>query len=1111
MPTHSAPPPRSTSSTAQPLAAPDSTARVRQSDAPASETKAAAAKAPESREAKLEARLAQLAWEEKEAAADEREGKLLARQRTLQKAREDGREAILKAMRVETPEIDSRLFEEMAASALAQRGFTAAKDVTLLDMKGLEAKKAQEFFDLGAVAREDLLDRVGFYRGIVIDHRQTEPVQPGFRDVLRRPPLDPEKAARGKASKSAEPQTHVATVLYRKPRYAGNFDNSFTSSEIVHQSQKSGITNLSFSLAVAGGSVAKVGVGAGFDRHQRSDAKDASATKTLYITSNFYLPKVELSFDQLTPCASDAFVAKVSDALTAKGALEERFRRLQAVLDAFGHFVPTQTVVGGRLFATEQKTYKGEETGRDVTQRFAVAVKAMFSSVGASGELSAAHEKSEQSATKASSTEESQSLLFQAVGGEGGVLRDAKAWVESLFDYRRWSAVQRENLIPSIQLLPPTLAESCWEILRSYAQQHSKAKLLFEDNAFFLFYGDYAERAGKLARENYFQLCNVALGKVLGVSGDEPPAEQVMLDERGPYRQQLWYMSPDGHVSSSLLGHGRLGAAVPVEFSLTVLDGPREGRQVKLWERGRGQHQTWEYTASGHLICRSLGPDLVLAAELPESLVLRPRSEKLGELWSVLEGDFENATLRTVQPAALTSFQLRNRGSRLLLSVRDGELAKPFSAKQEARAVMLPDIGGAHQFWQMTAEGRIVAPCHETDAGRSRELLLSLDADGKSVCLSPADTKPYQRWRLTPEGYLATYGGGSPDVLTAGDKDKPSTQCFGLSMQPHQRHARQLWDVELARGQGSVPHTTALRELRCANSIQLGNPNRLFSMDGRPLKINGHLEGIQFRNYSRTGVATGYMLQLAALVRQEIHLNMWLAHDANSEDREIIMLRDGDLFADFNLLYLPPGPIAEIKLGRKPESNRVVLMYREQVGDAWVFADNAASDNHSTPLKNLNAWGDSVQVAMGKVVTAIGLFETSDKPGLGLRVIERGRPDMLVSDTKYAPEALLQSCNGLWKAGLDADKRLMVRGPGKEVCLWQPPAGVKPQPEWRLHANGHQLCIVGDTLPPNQRDPSTPSALVLHDDGTLVWYDIAAAVFQRRTALSEIELILPKG
>lgn len=231
-------------------------------------------------------------------------------------------------------------------------------------LTGVILKPLHDFFDLNTAQQNELLDRIGFYRGVVFDQTSANTVESGFREVLRRP--DDQSSGTDEYSECVP-----ATLFYRRLKFSGYFENKHTSNESVHQMQKNGVTNLTFLLNVAMGSIKSAAVGSGYCSSSQSRLTAGGINRTQYTTASFYLPMIELSFDDSEVCASQAFIRACRSALTmpppdsaesvkdeapaekdpdltrrhASEALKTWFRRLKKVFDTFGHFVPVRKLI----------------------------------------------------------------------------------------------------------------------------------------------------------------------------------------------------------------------------------------------------------------------------------------------------------------------------------------------------------------------------------------------------------------------------------------------------------------------------------------------------------------------------------------------------------------------------------------------------------------------------------------------------------------------------------------------------------------------------------------------------------------------------------------------
>ncbi|CUX47306.1 MAC/perforin domain-containing protein [Agrobacterium genomosp. 13] len=908
---------------------------------------------------------------------------LQAREAQLKKEAADDRAAILAAVRTTTPDLTSRLVEKMDELGVKDHEFTERDKTTLMNLANLQLADSQDFFDLNSAQRDDLLDRVGFYRGISISTDSANQVQVGFRDVLKR--SDERGASQGNPSKDALLQdlsVNVAKPLYRKPAFAGYFENYFTFSEAVHQNQKNGVTNLKFSLSASAGLAVRGGVGVGAAYGQQNQTNDGSVGKEVFITSNFFLPRIELSFDDREPCASNEFISACQDAVKNYDSADGKFTALKRVLEKFGHFVPTMTLIGGRLFATESKKYDGLQTTRNATERFAASVKANLKTVSANVESEVSAERSEQIQSDDKSKDESQSSTFHAMGGEGGLVQDAAGWIRSLSDYRRWSAVQRENLIPSIDVLPLDLKKDCWSVLKTFVAMRTKRELLFDEDAAFVFYGDYASELEDLAVETWFVAQNEAHLTAMTISDSSlTDGVAIGLAPVEPLDLQTWRISPDGHLIAYVTRTNKLRGRGRTEFAVSLDDfdmkKPPAQIPVVLRQLNQTEHQVWDYTGAGTFQCATVKGNYVLAVNEKQQLVAMPRSTTVrrSEVWDLTE--VSPATLKKSATAAAATriagwFKLRAGNNAHVLSIRNAEDGNLQTAADGGAVVMLPDISGAHQLWMMTDEGQLVSRIDAADGGIRNRLLLTVGSDDVLSVKTKAAGE-HQRWALTSEGFLKSVT--RPDkIATAGGSERISRLAYSISLQDQTSGSRQRWSA--------LQHENTDKNalvLTCPKDGTVHN-HKIYSFASISLPVFGKIRGMRLNAYNRGVGRDGWGLRCELFVKRESSSDCrWISVDRdldedNSEEVSYIWSdkKKGDCYFEQALLYLPSDDLTEFRFAFAPGSSVLTPMYRTAAKSDWIFSD--PSDYASSSSADDVVVSDQAVIADDeKTVVAIGL------------------------------------------------------------------------------------------------------------------------------------------
>lgn len=857
----------------------------------------------------------------------------------------DRRSRLLKAVRTSAPEINQPLVETFQRLSLENHEF-AQKELVRIFKNDAQLQNSLDFFDLNLAQREDLLDRIGFYKGIVIDHSLSNPVETGFREVLRR--------ASSQADDGDENQ--VASLLYRKPNFSGYYENYYTSSESLHQVQKNGVTDIKSSLTVEGGKAVSVGVGVSGAYYDADGSNVGGKKKKLYITANFFLPKVELSFDDSVPCASLEFEAACEEALTAVTE-EARFTALVAVLGKFGQFIPTQTLVGGRLFATDVKDFKGEESESEMTNRYAASLKVGVESVTASFESDTTVEHGKQTNSRGNDRQEQQQYTIHAVGGEGAVVEQAGLWAESLYEYQRWSAVQREKLIPSIDVLSKNLCLRVWENLKSFAAKNSAMHLVGAYKAYFLFYGDYDLKIGQLTKRDIVIFKNNNSQHCLAVLGETPQSGEIKGRPFDGTQQMLWRVTPHGHVVSSIpVSTGFPGQKKTVEFALTVTGTvPDQGATkpatfaVGLAELGAGGFQRWEFTGKGELRNRAFGDGYALSMPLDDKPVLRlmqQGSHDSTSSWSVQEATA--AELEKIETNKVYGKLLHPSG--LVLAI-DGyeDSAQVFTVSDRRRLLLQPDNGGKHQLWHVRPDGTIISAIAigSSNAAISSDIVLAYGADHQLA--AQCDGITVKAFKADARGVVS---GVSGMYAGAAVLDNVSGQQVGL-----------VTDERIAVRFAPLP--AGVRPVAYAGGLSTevtGGCYRLKTVDKRELPIMGYVTGIEFILEERR---KNLLLKIDEYFRMRMRVSVMrstgkvdpvelTSEPDDDTDRDFLSDSSGncDVRIDDRFLLLPEEPIYSLRLRiHGTTSKRLAFEYRKVEHGPWIgLSDN----NDQARMLNVN-------------------------------------------------------------------------------------------------------------------------------------------------------------
>ena len=406
-----------------------------------------------------------------------------------------------------------------------------------------DLSEAEDFFTLTPDSRTTLYNRIGLFKGIVVDYSKENPIDQSFRNVVNY----------GKKKSGLEDDiSHPVDIFYKKPRLSGFYETTYALEESQRKSQETGIFNLSFGLSASyNGVVASAGLKAGFSYGKDSFTSKNTYFKEISLISSLFLPKIELSLDTLKPCAADDLVKHLRNAFK-ENEKEKQFDEVHRILLHYGQFIPTNLVIGGRLYSSDTKKIQSSDTIENVLTKYAAEFKASFSGakIEAGVEGSMKHETS--SKTNEKNNSESQRMQFNAVGGDGAFLTDKDAWVKSTSKSNGWGLVRFDNLVPVLEILPEKLKQECIDLFDFVVMQYPIEHLLSK-GAHFLFYKGYYERFGCNARPKTLLIKNTQGGKsVMGVKASDllENGQSVVMslyDGNGGDLQE-WYFTEAGKV-----------------------------------------------------------------------------------------------------------------------------------------------------------------------------------------------------------------------------------------------------------------------------------------------------------------------------------------------------------------------------------------------------------------------------------------------------------------------------------------------------------------------------------------------------------------------------------
>ena len=791
----------------------------------------------------LEAQLAEKQKKKVRAGIDEATGALDAKLKYKTKQRE-AIKALLDSTKGDVPklfrEIDQELQNLMSAGKnLAFDGpLTFTENALRLPAlpESLQLTDASDFFKLKPTNQLDLYDRIGLFKGIVVDHGMDVPVAQGYRDVVRFAEISETNSQRN------------VQIFYRKPRLSGYLESTYALDEAQRKTQQSGIFNLSFSLSASYSSWGmSAALRAGYAQRGSQHEEKSTHTQKVSITSNFFLPKIELSLETLQPVAAPAFVAAVQRALgyapvapgeaqrEAKDELprEQQFAQLNRVLREFGHFVATSLVVGGRLYSTQTKTIEKSQSLRNKLEetagQFQAALETWTLDVGVSGQYNSEEARKQAEQQRA----ERQHLQMHAVGGDGVYVNDTARWVQSLAEYSGWSLVRFDNLVPSIQLLPAELYQRCHNLLTEVTK-HPDASIesLLEQQAHYLFYTGYLEAYGRWVEPRYYVLKGTGTGKnVLSVVQGRlhNDADVKMLPYEEAFTQQ-WWLAPDGRL------HCRGEQDEPARYVLAL-----NGDKLVINQEDYFENQNWQL-AGGML--KNLGTNQYLIIESSNAITVGDESaaKKSRNVWQATMGQ-QLSKLRLDKPKDAEQVKgdvvqelMNNRylvASQTLVSPNGGAVLRMDGAKL---LIEVKEHNKQHRLYEKTF-GQPISQLR-LDNG---QLLVQFSDGSQDTLASAALSSGYRLalpncgnleltdregnviWESGSAVYVTFKRGGSNAVLSYHHYDevpKAESSIINLTTLPFVQVDHQLWYVsgsnqiisKLKRGNGQKMALTALED-----------------------------------------------------------------------------------------------------------------------------------------------------------------------------------------------------------------------------------------------------------------------------------------------------------
>ncbi|CAI7669546.1 unnamed protein product [Penicillium pancosmium] len=272
----------------------------------------------------------------------------------------------------------------------------------------------------------------------------------GFKRIDKAPytafSLKPRKMA---STETADKSIKLETE-YRIPRYIVTDDSYVNVFETATELSKS-VASSSFSQldieASAGGNVfgASLSAKAGFSQSesQAMASSQSSSARTMNITYNF--PRVVLHLDPRSLELTDECKTAVQG-VTDEASLVQFHHN-------YGHFFSTNLQLGGKLYASEQFTSSESANAEEKSNAMKASAAASFSYGTFQASASVSYEENGTSSGSNQSSKMSNSLTWEAQGGDTILCNDPPNWCHTVKPFNHWRVINQQDVLPLVDFI----------------------------------------------------------------------------------------------------------------------------------------------------------------------------------------------------------------------------------------------------------------------------------------------------------------------------------------------------------------------------------------------------------------------------------------------------------------------------------------------------------------------------------------------------------------------------------------------------------------------------------------------------------------------------------
>jgi hypothetical protein len=196
-------------------------------------------------------------------------------------------------------------------------------------------------------------------------------------------------------------------------------------------------------------------------------------TVSVHFAATQIIPKARLVFDAKDITLADSFVEQVKDICKSTKPWLGKAEELLSHLEKYGHFVPMDRYLGGRISLLQVTQLSDSSTFESVRHTFGLAADARFKVRSVPGEVGGGTDLGIWNTKDEAVIAQAKTLDMELKGGNEDLASSnptilGNKWINSLGSYKGWRTIGFEELVPIIDFLPGDLRKECENLLRQY-------------------------------------------------------------------------------------------------------------------------------------------------------------------------------------------------------------------------------------------------------------------------------------------------------------------------------------------------------------------------------------------------------------------------------------------------------------------------------------------------------------------------------------------------------------------------------------------------------------------------------------------------------------------